>query len=102
MWLRFKRDARIALMASQGWDTHFDQARRLNTLLGELSQGLLTLLQGIASAWPRTADLVVSEFGRTIAENASRGTVHGTGGLPLLEGRDVRPPITPRATLKQC
>lgn len=34
--------------------------------------------------------IVVSEFGRTAAENGSRGTDHGIGGLALLLGGAVR------------
>jgi len=34
--------------------------------------------------------MVVSEFGRTAAENGSNGTDHGTGGLAILAGGAVR------------
>lgn len=80
---------RVAVLESQGWDTHFDQPRRLQLLLTELAQGVLALKQGLGHAWSRTAVLVVSEFGRTASENASRGTDHGTGGLAMLAGGGV-------------
>ncbi len=77
---------RIAVMESQGWDTHFAQETRLTNLFGQLSQGILDLKQGLGDAWSKTAITVVSEFGRTAAENGSRGTDHGTGGLAILAG----------------
>ena len=80
---------RIAVLESQGWDTHFAQERRLKELLGELSRGLLELKLGLREAWGETIVMVVSEFGRTAAENGSRGTDHGTGGLALLAGGAV-------------
>jgi uncharacterized protein (DUF1501 family) len=80
---------RVAVLESQGWDTHFAQERRLKELFGELSRGLLELKRGLGEAWGETVVMVVSEFGRTAAENGSRGTDHGTGGLALLAGGAV-------------
>jgi uncharacterized protein (DUF1501 family) len=80
---------RVAVLESQGWDTHFAQERRLTELLGDLSRGLLELQRGLGEAWRETVVMVVSEFGRTAAENGSRGTDHGTGGLALLAGGAV-------------
>jgi uncharacterized protein (DUF1501 family) len=80
---------RVAVLESQGWDTHFAQERRLKELLGELSRGLLELKSGLGEAWRETVVIVVSEFGRTAAENGSRGTDHGTGGFALLAGGAV-------------
>ena len=80
---------RIAVLKSQGWDTHFAQERRLTALLGDLSRGLLELKRGLGGAWRETVVIVVSEFGRTAAENGSHGTDHGTGGVALLAGGAV-------------
>jgi len=38
----------------------------------------------------RSGELVWSEFGRRAAENGSRGTDHGAGGVALLMGTRVR------------
>lgn len=81
---------RIAVMESQGWDTHFAQARRLSILFEQLSTGIVTLKKGLSQHWRQTVVMVVSEFGRTAAENGSGGTDHGTGGLSLLLGGAVR------------
>ena len=96
---------RIAVIESQGWDTHFGQHWRLTRLFGQLSDGLIAFKEGLGAHWQRTAVLVVSEFGRTAAENGSRGTDHGVGGLALLLGGAVKggrvagawPGLTPAA-----
>ena len=48
-----------------------------------------SLLQWFIERGLDTAVLTVSEFGRTAAENGSRGTDHGTGGIALLAGGAV-------------
>ena len=77
---------RIAVLESQGWDTHFDQERRLSQLFTEVAGAIMDLRTGLGEAWRETAVMVVSEFGRTAAENGSRGTDHGTGGIAVLAG----------------
>lgn len=81
---------RVAVMEMTGWDTHFNQEARLNGLFQQLAEGIILLRDGLARDWSRTAVVVVSEFGRTAAENGSRGTDHGTGGLVMLAGGAVR------------
>ena len=80
---------RVAMLELGGWDTHFNQDSRLNQSFGFLARGLLDLQEGLGAAWSRTAVLVVSEFGRTAAENGNGGTDHGTGGLAMLAGGAV-------------
>jgi uncharacterized protein (DUF1501 family) len=80
---------RIAVFESHGWDTHTGQAARLTRQLAMLDKGLAALKEALADAWPRTAVLVVTEFGRTVAENGSRGTDHGVGSLAFLMGGAV-------------
>ncbi len=102
-----RRDAgpRIAEMELQGWDTHFAQGPRLNNLLAQLAEGIVALRDALGPVWEKTAVVVVSEFGRTAAENGSRGTDHGTGGLAIIAGGAVAggrifgdwPGLAPRA-----
>lgn len=80
---------RVAVLEVGGWDTHAGQTRRLARLLGDLADGLMALKIALGPAWRRTAVSVVSEFGRTVAENGSRGTDHGVGGIALLAGGAV-------------
>ena len=78
---------RIAVMEMQGWDTHFGQSWRLDTLFQLYSKSLRELKAGLGPEWLNTAVVTVSEFGRTVAENGSKGTDHGTGGLAIFGGR---------------
>ena len=88
-FLKEPKGPRVAVMEIQGWDTHFGQNRRLNNLFQEYSEGLVELKSTLGNAWSDTAVLTVSEFGRTVAENGSRGTDHGTGGLAFIAGGAV-------------
>ncbi len=84
---------RIAVLEFGGWDTHANQGAgqgRLATQLASLDSGVTTLRQGLGPAWSRTAVIVVSEFGRTVGENGTRGTDHGTAGAAFLLGGAVR------------
>lgn len=80
---------RIAVLEVDGWDTHFDQERRLSQLFDRVADGVVDMKAGLGNVWSKTAVLLVSEFGRTAAENANRGTDHGTGGLAMLAGGAV-------------
>ena len=80
---------RIAALEIGGWDTHAAQVQRLHAVLKELDDGMLALKEGLGVAWRRTAVLVMTEFGRTVAVNGTRGTDHGTGGVAFLAGGAV-------------
>ena len=80
---------RIATIESTGWDTHVSQIGGLRNLLGDLANGLVAFRDNIGSAWNETVLVAVSEFGRTVEENGSRGTDHGTGGIAMLIGGGV-------------
>lgn len=82
--------ARIAMIDHDGWDTHAQQATRLNSQLKQLDTMLATLKSGLGAHWADTSVLVASEFGRTVAANGTGGTDHGTGGLALLAGGAIR------------
>ena len=73
-----------------GWDTHQAQAHVMRRGLAELGAVVLSLRDGLGDHWQHTAVIAVSEFGRTVAENGTRGTDHGTGGLALVAGGTVR------------
>lgn len=82
--------ARIAFVEDSGWDTHRGQQLALDRKFGELDAGLRAIREGLAEDWNRTAVVVVTEFGRTVASNGSAGTDHGVGGMALLAGGAVR------------
>lgn len=80
---------RIAVLDSNGWDTHANESQLLSLRLRALDDAFALLEQGLGPTWERTAVLVVTEFGRTVAINGSRGTDHGTGSAAFLFGGAV-------------
>lgn len=82
--------ARIAFVEDSGWDTHRGQQLALDRKFAELDAGLRAIREGLGDEWRRTAVVVVTEFGRTVATNGSAGTDHGVGGVSLLAGGAVR------------
>ena len=125
-FLRQEDGPQVAAFDTSGWDTHFNEggaqgqlAQRLTALDGALR----ALKTGLGPAWNDTAVLLATEFGRTVAENGTRGTDHGTataaylvGGAvkggrvvadwpglspqKLYENRDLRPTLDLRAVMK--
>ena len=114
------------MIESSGWDTHANQSvsyGALNRNLQELDRGVAALRITLGDSWGRTAVLVMTEFGRTVAINGTGGTDHGTGGAAflfggavaggrvladwpglspsdLLEGRDLKPTTDLRSVIK--
>jgi uncharacterized protein (DUF1501 family) len=54
-----------------------------------LDAGVQTLKTELGPVWKDTTVLIVTEFGRTVAVNGTRGTDHGTGGVAFLAGGAV-------------
>jgi uncharacterized protein (DUF1501 family) len=80
----------VAAFELGGWDTHAQQAARLNAPLAQMDEGLVALKAALGDVWRRTAVLVVTEFGRTARVNGTMGTDHGTGGAAFILGGAVR------------
>ena len=84
---------RIAVVESGGWDTHANQGGASGPLanrFGQLDDALESLRAGLHDAWQHTVVAVVTEFGRTVRVNGTRGTDHGTGTVALFLGGAVR------------
>src|SRR5262249_53157534 len=73
-------------------DTHSAQLFTHANLLFELSGALKAFLDDLTAAKlaDRVAVLLFSEFGRTVKENGSAGTDHGTSGPVFLTGAGVK------------
>jgi uncharacterized protein (DUF1501 family) len=54
-----------------------------------LDTGLAMLKTELGDVWQSTSVLIVTEFGRTVAVNGTRGTDHGTAGCAFLAGGAV-------------
>ncbi|MBO9449091.1 DUF1501 domain-containing protein [Tropicibacter sp. R16_0] len=88
---QMRGDTRVVTFSLNGWDTHRDQPRGLARAADRLTQAILTLRNELGDAvWDKTTIVTMSEFGRTVAENGSTGTDHGTGGAMILAGGAVR------------
>ena len=82
----------IAVVELGGWDTHANQGSTTGALANRLSMldnGLTALHKTLGETWSDTVIAVVTEFGRTVKVNGTRGTDHGTGTAALLTGGAV-------------
>ncbi len=83
----------VAFTDIGGWDTHVNQGAgqgQLAERLKEFSQGLAAIATDLG---PRLSDVVIltmSEFGRTVRENGTRGTDHGHANCMLVLGGAVK------------
>jgi uncharacterized protein (DUF1501 family) len=84
--LRAAAGPRIAALEIGGWDTHAAQTPRLAGVLRQLDAGLAALKSGLGEEWRQTAVLVMTEFGRTVRTNGTKGTDHGTGTVAFVLG----------------
>jgi len=87
---RLRGETRVAAFSINGWDTHANQTGALNGPLSRLSDTILTLRDELGPIWDQTAVLAMTEFGRTVRENGTKGTDHGTGGAMVMAGGAVR------------
>lgn len=75
-----------------GWDTHETQGvdgGGYAELVASLAQGLHAFATDLGDGIGNVTLVVMSEFGRTVAENASRGTDHGHGNVMFVLGGGV-------------
>ncbi|CUI66697.1 DUF1501 domain-containing protein [Cognatishimia activa] len=88
---QLRGESRIASFSVGGWDTHANQQRALNGPLERLSEVILRLKDQLgARVWDQTSVLCMTEFGRTVRENGTKGTDHGTGGTMIMAGGAIR------------
>lgn len=88
--MRAEPTLRIGFLSAGGWDTHANQGDMQGALannLGNLARALVQLRADFNQ--PNDTIVVMSEFGRTAAENGTRGTDHGYGNAMWLIGQRV-------------
>lgn len=78
-----------AMLEMSGWDTHQNQLGRLDRQFKELDQGVAMLRKNLADQWNQTVVIITTEFGRTVAENGTKGTDHGTASAMFIAGGAV-------------
>jgi uncharacterized protein (DUF1501 family) len=89
---------RAATLDLGGWDTHENQQYPWDKngvggyfydQLSLLARGLMSFFQDLGQHTKRTTIIVMSEFGRTLKENANNGTDHGHGNVLLVLGGGI-------------
>ena len=73
-----------------GWDSHFVQKTQIEPLMLRLSRGLAAFRQDLGARMATTTVVVMTEFGRRVAENSAFGTDHGRGSAMFVLGGGVR------------
>ena len=88
--MRQQRALRIGFLSAGGWDTHANQGAVTGPLANNLRNLAAALVQ-LRQDFNQPGDVIVvaSEFGRTAAENGTRGTDHGHGNAIWLIGQRV-------------
>ena len=89
--MRNDRSLSLGFLSAGGWDTHANQGNATGQLadrLGNLAKGIVQLRQEFSE--PDDTIVVMSEFGRTSAENGTRGTDHGFGNALWLLGNRIQ------------
>jgi uncharacterized protein (DUF1501 family) len=83
----------VAFAESGGWDTHFNQG----TGNGTFARNAQDFSSSIAAFWADLAAyqddvtiLTMTEFGRTVKQNGTRGTDHGRASCSFIIGNDVK------------
>jgi uncharacterized protein (DUF1501 family) len=92
-FLRQPNGPQVAVFDTLGWDTHFNEGGARGQLaqrLAALDGAMRALKAGLGPIWSDTAVLLATEFGRTVAENGTRGTDHGTATAAYLVGGAVQ------------
>jgi uncharacterized protein (DUF1501 family) len=82
----------VAFAESGGWDTHFNQgaengifARNVN----DLSQSIMAFWTDMMLYQDDLTVMTMTEFGRTVKQNGTRGTDHGRASCNFILGNDV-------------
>ena len=90
-----KADVGLEIAATDcgGWDTHTGQGAaqgQLANRLGELGDALAAFSADLCERMADVCVVTMTEFGRTVKENGTRGTDHGHGSVMLVLGGGVK------------
>lgn len=85
--------ARVGLQAASvdlgGWDSHFSQGTLMDPLIRRLAQGLSAFHRDLGPEMENVTVVVMTEFGRRLAENSAFGTDHGRGSVMFVMGGGI-------------
>ena len=93
--LQADHGARVFYTQQTGYDTHARQLPAHENLLTAFAESVRAFFADLDASGlsDRVLLLAFSEFGRTLVENASEGTDHGTQGAVFVAGPTVRRPL---------
>jgi len=83
----------VAFAESTQWDHHVNEGASTGQIanrLDDFSRSIAALAQDLGERMADTVILTMSEFGRAVAENGSRGTDHGHGNAMFIIGGGVK------------
>ena len=83
----------VAFAESTQWDHHVNEggaSGQIANRLDDFARGIAALAQDLGDRMADTVILTMSEFGRAVAENGSRGTDHGHGNAMIVIGGTVK------------
>lgn len=80
---------RVVAIDSGGWDHHESENDEMANVAPGLAGAIAAFRDDLAMDWGRTCLLVMTEFGRTAAQNGSQGTDHGHGSVMFAAGGGV-------------
>ncbi len=83
----------IAFAETGNWDHHVNEGSTQGLLaarLDDFARGIAALVTDLGTRMQDTVILTMSEFGRALSENGSRGTDHGHGNAMLAIGAGVK------------
>ena len=83
----------VAFAESGNWDHHANEGAAFGQIanrLDDFARGIAALVRDLGDRMQDVVILTMSEFGRAVVENGSRGTDHGHGNAMLVIGGAVR------------
>jgi len=83
----------VAALDRGGWDTHFAQGSTVGILslsLDDLGRSVAAFCADLGHEMSHVTVVVMTEFGRRLAENSSLGTDHGRASVMFLLGGGTR------------
>lgn len=88
--IRAKVGVKAVAVDAGGWDHHVDLQWRVNHSIEELAQCLSAFYLDLGAEAGRVTVVTLSEFGRRLQENGSRGVDHGYGNAVFVLGSGVK------------
>ena len=80
----------VASIYLDGWDSHAGQSNTIDPLMSWLSGALSAFHRDLGDEMKNTTVVVMTEFGRRLAENGSFGTDHGRASVMFALGGGVK------------